>query len=226
MMTFGIEVFKKKRNGKKISEFSEEDWKEIGLTTVESAGKGGLSGFAIYGLTNLTCMSAPLASGYVSGAFGIFSLLQDYRNGESSFEDFIEGSEMLCMDTAVVTAGSIIGQALIPIPGLGMIIGGFASNIAFDIAKKYCNQKELEKLTAYRERKQFMMQEQSDELHLYVLEIVSRYQELGRLATAAFDFDVNYQARFEASKELALSVGVENNEILSTEKDIDSFFTE
>ena len=226
MMTFGIEVFKKKRNGKRISEFSEEDWKEIGLTTVESAGKGGLSGFAIYGLTNLTCMSAPLASGYVSGAFGIFSLLQDYRNGESSFEDFIEGSEMLCMDTAVVTAGSIIGQALIPIPGLGMIIGGFASNIAFDIAKKYCNQKELEKLTAYRERKQFMMQEQSDELHLYVLEIVSRYQELGRLATAAFDFDVNYQARFEASKELALSVGVENNEILSTEKDIDSFFTE
>lgn len=225
-ITLSTEVYKKKKAGIKLTEFTAEDWKEIGLKTGGSAGKGGISGFAIYGLTNLTCMSAPLASGYVSGAFGIVSLLRDYRNGESSFEDFIESSEMLCMDTAVVTAGSIIGQALIPIPGLGMIIGGFASNIAFDIIKKYCSQKELEYLTAYRERKQFMMQEQKDELHVYVREMLSRYQELGQLASKAFDFDVNYQVRFEASKELALSVGVANNEILSTEEEIDSFFTD
>ena len=226
IMTLATEVYKKKKAGTKLTEFTAEDWKEIGLKTGGSAGKGGISGFAIYGLTNLTCMSAPLASGYVSGAFGIFSLLQDYRNGESSFEDFIESSEMLCMDTAVVTAGSIIGQALIPIPGLGMIIGGFASNIAFDIAKKYCSEKELEYLTAYRERRQFKMQEQKDELHMYVREILSRYQELGQLAATAFDFDLNYQVRFELSKELAISVGVANNEILSTEEEIDSFFTD
>ena len=71
-----------------------------------------------------------------------------------------------------------------------------------------------------------MMQEQKDELHVYVREMLSRYQELGQLASKAFDFDVNYQVRFEASKELALSVGISRDEILSKEADIDSFFTD
>ena len=74
-----------------------------------------MTGYAIYGLTNLANMSAPAASGLVSATLGMTSLINDYRKGKIDFETAVEESELLCIDSGVVAIGSIIGQAVIPI---------------------------------------------------------------------------------------------------------------
>lgn len=224
VITFGTEVYKKKKEGKKLSEYSEDDWKEIGLETGKGSAKGAVTGFSVSCLTNLTCMSAPVAGGYVSGAIGITSAYIGYQNGEVTFTEFIENSEMLCMDTAAVVAGSIIGQLLCPVPCLGMVIGSIASSIVWNIFKSHCNEKELILINEYRQRKHQEIENLDSEYREYVQRIVEKYNELGGITAMAFDFDLNYQLRFEYSQKLAEAVGVDDSEILRSGNDIDDYF--
>ena len=223
-LSFAANVYKKKKEGKKLSEFSLEDWKKIGLDTGDSTIKGGITGFSVSCLTNLTCMSAPVAGGYVSGAIGVAEAFAGYQKGEITFTEFIENSEMLCIDTAVVTAGSIIGQFLCPIPCVGMIVGSIASSILWDCAKKHCTKKELILIEEYRERKQKELDSLCAEYKSFVEEILEKYNQLGGITSMAFDFNLNYQLRFEYSQKLAEINGVKNEEILKSEDDIDDFF--
>lgn len=62
-LNFGIFVYQKHEEGKEIWQFTAEDWKEGGVKTAEGAFKGGFSGYAIYGLTNVCHLSAPSARG-------------------------------------------------------------------------------------------------------------------------------------------------------------------
>ncbi|MBR4765456.1 MAG: hypothetical protein IK085_01690 [Clostridia bacterium] len=225
VVTFGAEVYKKKKEGKNISDFDEEDWRDIGLDSAKGAAKGGITGFSVSCLTNLTCMSAPVAGGYVSGAIGITSAYMGYQRGEVTFTEFIENSEMLCMDTAAVVAGSIIGQFLCPIPCLGMIIGSIASSIVWNAFKKNCNEKELELINEYKDRKMKELERLDKEYRDFVDSILNKYRELGEITAMAFNFDLNYQVRFEYSQKLALANGVDESEILKSESDIDGFFT-
>lgn len=224
VITLGTEVYKRKKEGLKISEFTEKDWEEIGLETGKGAFKGGVTGFSVSCLTNLTSMSAPVAGGYVSGAIGIASAYMGYRNGEVTFTEFIENSEMLCIDTAAVVTGSIIGQLLCPIPCLGMIIGSIASSIVWNIFKTHCNEKELFLINEYRHRKQQELDNLDYEYREFVQKITTKYNELGDITTMAFDFNVNYQIRFEYSQKLAAVNGVHESEILKSKEDIDNFF--
>lgn len=223
-VAFGTQVFKKKKDGKRISDFSENDWKKIGLESGKGAVKSGVTGFGVSCLSNLTCMSAPVAGGYVSGAIGIASAFSGYQKGEVTFSEFIENSEMLCMDTAAVVAGSIIGQLICPVPCVGMIIGSVAANIVWDNVKKYCNEKEQILIDEYRERKQKEIESLDAEYKSFVESILTKYNTLGGLTAMAFNFDLNYQLRFEYSQKLAAANGVPDEEILKTEMDIDDFF--
>ena len=225
VVTFGIEVYKKRKEGKKLSDFNEEDWKDIGLDSAKGAAKGGITGFSVSCLSNLTCMSAPVAGGYVSGAIGIASAYMGYRKGEVTFTEFIENSEMLCMDTAAVVAGSIIGQFVCPIPCLGMIIGSIASSIVWNAFDRHCSEKELVLINEYRDRRLEELERLSEEYRKFVDLILQKYKELGEITAMAFDFDLNYQVRFEYSQKLALANGVNDCEVLKTESDIDDFFT-
>ena len=183
-----------------------------------------MTGFSVSCLSNLTCMSAPVAGGYVSGAIGIASAFSGYQKGEVTFSEFIENSEMLCMDTAAVVAGSIIGQLICPVPCVGMIIGSVAANIVWDNVKKYCNEKEQILIDEYRERKQKEIESLDAEYKSFVESILTKYNTLGGLTAMAFNFDLNYQLRFEYSQKLAAANGVPDEEILKTEMDIDDFF--
>ena len=224
-MTFGTKVYtKKKKENKSLKDYTTEDWQEIGLDTGKSAVKSGVTGFSVSCLTNLTCMSAPVAGGYVSGAMGITSAYMGYKKGEVTFNEFVENSEMLCIDTAVVIAGSILGQFLCPIPCLGMMIGSIATNIVWNYAKQRCTEKELVLIDEYRERKQKEIDSLASEYKRFVSDMMKKYEELGGITKIAFDFDANYQIRFEYSQKLALANGVAHEEILKSENDIDDFF--
>lgn len=224
VLTLGASIYKKKKEGKKLSEFTEEDWKEIGIDTGKSAAKGGITGFSVSRLTNLTSMSAPVAGGYVSGAIGVASAFDGYRKGEITFSEFIENSEMLCMDTAATVFGSILGQMICPVPCVGMMLGSFVADFVWDNVKRHCTKKELILINEYRDRKQKELDTLNYEYKLFVNEMLEKYKKLGGISAMAFDFDINYQLRFEYSQQLARENGVAESEILKTENDIDDFF--
>ena len=95
-MGFYSAISKKRREGKKISEFDADDWKEIGGETAMKTLKGGSRGVTIYALTNYTATPAAVASSMVTASFGIAEQAYLFRKGEISELEFYENSEILC----------------------------------------------------------------------------------------------------------------------------------
>ena len=81
---FGSAVVKKRKAGKKFSDFELNDWQEIATETGKGSLKGGIRGLSIYTLTNYTATPAVVASAAVTASFGIaeqFHLLRTGANG-------------------------------------------------------------------------------------------------------------------------------------------------
>lgn len=120
-----VGIYSKCKEGKKINEFTVDDWKDIGIDTAKAAAEGGISGFAIYSITNFTSISAGPAAAGVSLAFSVSELAYRKSTGSISDEEFTEGCQMAALNAAVSAVGAAIGQELIPIPLLGAWIGSF-----------------------------------------------------------------------------------------------------
>lgn len=126
-----------KSKGKKLNELTNEDWAEIFKQTGIGAIKGGVSGGAIYTLTNYVGMSAPLAAALVSGTLGIAVQAVKLYKHEISFDDFMYNILGLSLEAAVSGVGAVVGQALIPVPVLGAIVGSLISTTVLALVKKY-----------------------------------------------------------------------------------------
>lgn len=147
-----VGIYSKCREGKKINEFTVDDWKDIGIDTAKAAAEGGISGFAIYSITNFTSISAgPTAAG-VSLAFSVSELAYRKSTGAISDEEFKESCQMAALNAAVSAVGAAIGQELIPVPLLGAWIGSF---IATQGLERLCDEGFHNALTmsAYEVRK-------------------------------------------------------------------------
>lgn len=126
---------KYKKEGKNIfnGDLTKEDWKEIGLHTAKDSAFAGVTGLSIYAITNCAGLSAPLAGAFVTAVKGVGSLVNDYRLGNITLEEFQVDSIFLCADSAVVYMSTIVGQTLIPIPILGSVIGAMAGKLVSNI---------------------------------------------------------------------------------------------
>lgn len=138
----GIKIYSKIHSGKKITEFSLADWKEIGYDFTKGGWKGGISGLGIYGLTKLGGFSAPFAGAMVSTAMGIASLASNYRKGNISKSDFSESACALSVEAGLSAIGAAVGQTVIPIPVLGAIIGTATAKASLEISKYVFGKKE------------------------------------------------------------------------------------
>ena len=115
-------VYGKYKEGKTIFEFEQSDWLDCGLETVEGAVKGCISGYAIYGLTNVFKMSAPNASAFVTASYGMVDIITKLRTNEITEDEFINFITINTLDTTLATIGSCVGQTLIPVPVLGAVV--------------------------------------------------------------------------------------------------------
>ncbi|WP_371380430.1 hypothetical protein [Sporomusa aerivorans] len=129
VLSFGTTVISKFRQGKKLSDFTDDDWRDIFKETGIGIGRGGVTGGSIYALTNVGGMSAPLAAGIVTATFGIAKQAIQLANGNISTDDFIYNIQQLSVDTAVSGVGAVVGQALIPIPVVGAVVGSLVATI-------------------------------------------------------------------------------------------------
>ncbi|MEA5011122.1 MAG: hypothetical protein VB100_05305 [Angelakisella sp.] len=220
----GIFVYRRHKDGKEVWEFDVEDWKECGITTAKGAAKGGVSGYAIYGLTNVCNLAAPSAGAITSGTFGLSSAIIKYRKGEVDSDGFIDLVTLNAIDATGAAIGAAIGQTVIPIPVVGALIGSIVATTALSLGKGVLNKHELEVINQYQEKINTFINNLDQEFQVQLDELMSMYRKLGELQQYSFDYNINVQLRFASSISLANSVGVSEQSILKCEFDVDKYF--
>lgn len=219
-----MSVAKKKKEGRRITQFTANDWKDVGIDTGKGSVKGGVSGLYIYSLTNFINTPAPLASAYVSATLGVVNLAKKYKNGEITSSDFIENSQLVCIDSAISAIGAGLGSVIIPVPVLGAVVGSIVANTMSSISKDYLEKKEKELINEYTRMYMVEIEKLDKEHALMLSKIMKEYYILGEITTMAFDFNLNSKLIFEKSIDLANLYNVKDNEILKTKSDIDRYF--
>ncbi|HII3142857.1 TPA: hypothetical protein ACY3HI_001172 [Citrobacter braakii] len=218
--SLGYNIYKKYKSGKNIfkGEFSSEDWGELGVDSLKAGVVGGISAGGIYTLTNFASMSAPLAGAFVTAVKGVSSLSQSYFHGDIDDDKFTDLSLIICAESAIVGIMAVSGQALIPIPVLGALIGSvsgkFLSGIAKSLDKKITN-KLNEKMDS------FTRDLNRIECHL-LKNILDEFDALGQLTLAAFDFEKN-KMLLNSSAKLAQAYGVLDSAIIKNHAELDFF---
>ena len=221
-MAFCLGVWKKRKQGKHLAEFTAEDWNEVGIDTAKGTLQGGIRGGAIYTMTNFTATPAAVANALVTACFGVAAQAYQFQQGNITADDFIANSEVLCLDVSVSAVASMFGQTLIPIPVLGAIIGNMTGMFLYQIAKEHLSEKEQVLIANYQQSFAYlnkMLEERYKELISQLKKELAKYASILELA---FDKDVNIA--FEGSVALANYVGVTPERILQNKRDIDQYF--
>lgn len=223
-VSFVIAYVKKRKEGKSISQFTIEDWKDLGIQFGKGSVKGGIRGGSIYALTHFTATPACIASAYVTAIFGIYGMIGRLRTRSIDVENFVIACESLSLDIAISALSSMAGQMFIPIPVLGAIIGNILGEVIYDICKYRCSKQELKIIE--RSRKQLRLQkEQLDKEFVYYSKALdAEFDKFKTIEELAFDEDVNLAC--SKSIHLAEIVGVPDEQILRGEEDLKRFLEE
>lgn len=221
-VSFAMSVYQKKKKGKNIREFTANDWKEVGLDTGKGTLKGTIRGFSIYGMTNYLNTPAPIASGLITASFGMSGELLKLRKGNIDINEFIDNSEIICLDSGSSTVSAMLGQVIIPIPILGAIIGSAVGTLVLNFAKNYMSEEEQNFITMYYqdiENHQIYLNEVFKKQANEYIDKVKKYSVLRDLA-----FSDNMNDQLNSSIEYGRLSGVSDEDLLFTVKDIDAFY--
>lgn len=221
-MAFCLGVAKKRKQGKRLAEFTAKDWTDVGIDTAKGSAQGGIRGAAVYAMTNFTATPAAVANALVTASFGVVAQAYQLRQGNISAEDFIVNSEVLCLDVSVSTVASLLGQTLIPVPVLGAIIGNVAGMFMYQIAKEYLSAKEQALITNYRESFEALNKILEERYQKLIVQLKREFAKYVSVLELAFDPDVNIA--FDGSIALADHVGVAQDKVLRNKKDLDDYF--
>ena len=221
-MTFCLGIWKKRKQGKHLSEFTAEDWKEVGIDTTKGTIQGAIRGGAVYAMTNFTATPAAVANAFVTAAFGVTGQGLKFQRGEISAEEFVENSEILCLDVSISAVSSMLGQVAIPIPVLGAMIGNVAGMFMYQIAKDNLSEKEQMLIQAYQESFTTLNRALDKRYHVLLTMLKKELERFSSMVELAFDLDVNIA--FDGSIALADYVGVAPEKVLRNKRDIDQYF--
>ena len=220
--TFAIKVFEIRKSGKRIQEFSEDDWKAILSETSSSTLKGAIRGVSIYTLTNYTATPAAVASSMVTCSFGIAEQAHLLRSGIITEDEFLLKSETICLETSISALSSFIGQAVIPVPVLGAVIGNTVGNIMYHSTKDCLSKYEHKLIKRYVKE----IDEYNKQLDMEYFGILKNLMSDLNLYLNILDkaFSPNYQIALDGSIQLAISLGVNSEELLKNSDEIDDYF--
>lgn len=224
VITFCLEIVKKRKSGKNFNELDEDDWKEIIANSGKGTLKGGIRGISIYTLTNYTATPAAVASAMVTATIGIAEQAYQLKLGKVDEQIFIENSEKICLDASISALSSFAGQVLVPIPILGAVIGNTVGTIMYQISKNDLSSREQKLFEEYAESIRQVDVSLQEKYQRYVDEICKDTQLFMDLLNRAFA--PNIQVAFEGSIELARSCGVPLDEVLDNREKLISYFTD
>ncbi|MGA6128977.1 MULTISPECIES: hypothetical protein [unclassified Microbacterium] len=219
---FVVAVVEKRREGKKLKDFTVDDWTEIAGSTGRGTVRGGVRGLSIYSLTNFTATSAAVASSIVTAAFGIAEQANKLRRGEIDELEFIEAAELVSLEAAVSGLSSFVGQALIPVPVLGAVIGNTVGMVMYSAVSSSLSRREAELITRYLEEQRVL----DEHLAADYQELVNRLDEsMGDyLAVLERAFSPDVEVALLGSVDLALTLGVVADDVLDSEQKTFTYF--
>lgn len=221
-MAFCLGIRKKHKQGKRLSEFTAKDWKDVGIDTTRGTTQGAIRGGAVYAMTNFTATPAAVANAFVTAAFGVTGQGIKFHRGEISTEEFVENSEILCLEVSISAVSAMLGQAAIPIPILGAMIGNMAGMFMYQIAKDNLGEKEQRAIRAYQKSFSALDQALDERYHALLAVLKKELEKFSSILEFAFDPDVNIA--FAGSIALADYVGVDPKKVLRNKRDIDQYF--
>lgn len=221
---FVLAVGKKRRQGTKLKDFTIRDWADIAGDTGFGAVKGGTRGVSTYVLTNFTATSAAVASAIVTAAFGIAEQANMLRRGEIDELEFIENAELVALEAAVSALSSFIGQALIPVPILGAVIGNSVGTVMYRTAASSLSKREMELVARYLEEQRILDEHFAGEYRELIDTLDASMADYLEVLGRAFSPDV--EAALVGSVALALALGVAAEDVLDSEDKILTYFLE
>lgn len=219
---FAMAIASKMREGKRIRDLDSDDWMNIAGESGKGFAKGGVRGASVYFLTNFTATSGSVASSLVTASFGVAEQAHRMRQGSISEAEFLEQSELLCLDATVSAVSSFVGQAVIPIPVLGAVIGNTVGNVLLQIAKDGLNEQEQAIAHTYAEAQRSLNATLDARYQALMLSLGVGMREYLELLEGAMSPDP--LEAFDGSIALARSMGVPDGELLTSLDEIDDFF--
>ena len=220
-VSFCIAINRKLKE-KKLSDFSDDDWKDIGLDTSQGLIKGGIRGGSIYVLTNFTATPANVASAFVTASFGIAAQIKKLENGDIVEEEFIDNCLTVSLDASISAIASLAGQAVIPVPIIGAVIGNIAGELVYEQCKRYGARYAQNIIGNYNKEMSELQKQLDSKLLLLIVDIQASLKKYKSIEEFAFNTDVNLA--FNGSIQLAIETGVDCSKILQTKEDIDKYF--
>ncbi|CAH6897325.1 conserved hypothetical protein [Vibrio chagasii] len=213
-------IYNKHKEGRNIfkGEYTKQDWAELGFDSGKAALVGGVSGAAIYGLTNCVGLAAPFAGAIVTATKGIGSLVMQYKEGEITLDELVDLSLVISGESAAVSLAAAAGQTLIPIPIVGAMLGSLAGKICCE----YFKQADQKLLAAFESRMKSFTDSLTAQEKKVLDRIQAKFKKLTNLTEAAFDFDNNYKV-LSLSIELAEEHGVDESKIIKSTTALDDF---
>ena len=219
---FILALTAQRKAGKKFKDFNAQDWTEILIGSGLGAARGSVRGVSVYSLTNFTATSAAVASSIVTATFGIAEQAHRLRNGELSEFEFLENAELVCLEAAVAALSSFIGQALIPVPVIGALIGNTIGTIMYQSASAALSKIEADLINGYLADQIVLDEELAAEYGHLVEELnegLSTY-----LAVLERAFSPDLQIALLGSVELARNLSVPTEEILDSKNKTSAYF--
>ena len=219
---FAISMKRHLVNGKRIGDLTQDDWEEIAIDSGMGLVKGGVRGGAVYWLNNYTATPSSVASALVTASFGVAECAYGFRSGELTEIEFIENSEIACLDASVSAFSSFVGQVAIPIPVLGALVGNAVGTTVYELGKDFYNKREAELLAHYAQELKALDTELDGEYAACISGLRENMSEYISLLEKAFS--PNAAMAFSGSVEFAVSLNVPDGEILHTLEEVDDFF--
>lgn len=219
---FCLAIIRKRKTGKKVKDFTHEDWAELGMQAGKGALRGSVRGATVYALTNFTSTPGAVASAMVTAGFSVAQQVYKFRKGMLSEQQLIENAEIVCLEASVSALSSLIGQAAIPVPVLGAIIGNAVGMMLYNFAKD-----------SFAAREKAIINRYIDDLRKLDESLKAEYEEHLEMLNRSFlrfldiltrAFSVDIKAAFEGSIILATQMGVPTDEILYSHDDIVAYF--
>lgn len=176
----------------------------------------------MYSLTNYTATPAAVASAVVTASFGVAEQAHLYRTGKINSVQFIEHSEILCVDATISALSSFAGQVLIPVPILGAVIGNTVGTLMYQIAKDKFSETEQAIIGGYLKGIEQLDAQLSDEFQDFIEALNSNFEVYVDLVSRAFSPDV--ETALNGSVNLAKIMSVPTEEILDSKEKIVAYF--
>ena len=217
----GIKIYSKIRSGKKLTQFTMDDWKDVGYDFSVGGMKGGISGVSIYWLTKKNVFSAPFAGAVTSTAIGVSSLAYQLKKGTISKLEFSESVNALSVEAGLSAIGAAVGQAVVPVPILGAVVGTAVSKSALEICKYVLGKDEKDLIANMQSEYDKLVKSMNSECMRIIGIMDNYYNQLGNYIEAALS-PISV-ARLYGSIELCRFLKVPEDLIVHNTQELDEF---